>query len=239
MSDDEANSRWEDLHSHVITQTAQSFVMAFLTRCLRVHGEHMRRNPSAIPVLELTTSPKTPTPAAPVELEAEKKIEETKPSFPTRSSSSSSLPTIIEALSDLPPDMSVFNEVAAAPATDVLAKYKSSKSVLFLIDFESTLWTEDPRVTREQGFVPPENVMSVLRDLVNVPAKKNHVWLLSGLPVRKLKKIAEAVPGLGLVAENGCFVKDPESQEWRSTVSRINFDWKPICLEILAYVSCF
>lgn len=43
MDDDEAQTRWRDLHSHVVTQTAQAFVTSFLTRCLRVHLEHQHQ----------------------------------------------------------------------------------------------------------------------------------------------------------------------------------------------------
>lgn len=32
-------------------------------------------------------------------------------------------------------------------------------------------------------------------------------------------------------------MKEPEATGWTSAVSRLNFDWKPMCLEILAYVS--
>ncbi|KAF8884515.1 glycosyltransferase family 20-domain-containing protein [Infundibulicybe gibba] len=42
MSKEESVSRWEDLHNHVITQTAQTFVTSFLTRCLRAHTEHVQ-----------------------------------------------------------------------------------------------------------------------------------------------------------------------------------------------------
>lgn len=69
--------------------------------------------------------------------------------------------------------------------------------MLMLIDFESTLWREDPRVTREVGFVVPDQIINVLEALV--ANKKNKVWLLSGLPVTELQKIADAVTGLGLV----------------------------------------
>ena len=40
MPDDEAQSRWEDLHNHVTTQTAQAFVTTFLNRCVRANTEH-------------------------------------------------------------------------------------------------------------------------------------------------------------------------------------------------------
>jgi trehalose 6-phosphate synthase complex regulatory subunit len=58
MDDDEAFWRWDvsergysfiiayiifqDLHNHVVTQTAQAFVTLFLTRCLRTNIEHQQ-----------------------------------------------------------------------------------------------------------------------------------------------------------------------------------------------------
>ncbi|KAI0292362.1 alpha-trehalose-phosphate synthase [Multifurca ochricompacta] len=42
MDDDETFSRWDDLHNHVVTQTAQAFVTSFLTRCLRMNIEHQQ-----------------------------------------------------------------------------------------------------------------------------------------------------------------------------------------------------
>ncbi|KAH7916908.1 hypothetical protein BV22DRAFT_1135904, partial [Leucogyrophana mollusca] len=41
MSDEEALSHWEDLHNHVVTQTAQTFVTSFLIRCVRANTEHV------------------------------------------------------------------------------------------------------------------------------------------------------------------------------------------------------
>lgn len=134
----------QDLHAHVVTQTAQSFVTAFLSCCIRVHAEHVRRNPLSIPILPL---------------------------------SSEALPS--------------------PEGTEVLDKYQKAKTVLMLIDFERTLWRGDPRATHEVDFVVPDQVVDVLKGLVT--NKKNKVWLLSGLPVRKLEKIADAVPGLGLM----------------------------------------
>lgn len=72
MSDEEALSRWkvcelhmqrlcclpyrvhaQDLHRHVVTQTAQAFVSSFLTRCVRVNLEHQQRDPSSTPSLDV------------------------------------------------------------------------------------------------------------------------------------------------------------------------------------------
>lgn len=68
---------------------------------------------------------------------------------------------------------------------------------LVLLDLEGTLWTEDPRITREHGFVPPKEALDVLKKLAQDPT--NVVWVLSGLPVKGgLEKIASAVPEVGL-----------------------------------------
>ncbi|KAG1717983.1 hypothetical protein EDB19DRAFT_2031824 [Suillus lakei] len=63
MSDEEALSKLEDLHNHVVTQTAQTFVTSFLSRCLRAHTEHTTRTDlNSVPVLN-TTLP-SPSPPA-------------------------------------------------------------------------------------------------------------------------------------------------------------------------------
>ena len=73
MSDEEARSRWEvslysssdkiiahiftfnqDLHNHVITQTAQAFVTTFLNRCVRAHIDHMQDDSISVPPLDLS-----------------------------------------------------------------------------------------------------------------------------------------------------------------------------------------
>lgn len=62
-------------------------------------------------------------------------------------------------------------------------------------------------MTKEQGFVPPKRAVELLKELVGAEVdiggkrrKKNEVWVLSGLPVKDhLERLAEAVPGLGIV----------------------------------------
>lgn len=52
MPADEAVTRWKDLHAHVVTQTAQSFVTSFLSRSVRVHKEHQLPPAASIPLLK-------------------------------------------------------------------------------------------------------------------------------------------------------------------------------------------
>lgn len=44
---------YQDLHRHVITQTAQTFVTSFLTRCIRVSLEHQQRDSESIPTFDI------------------------------------------------------------------------------------------------------------------------------------------------------------------------------------------
>ncbi|EIN05673.1 hypothetical protein PUNSTDRAFT_145633 [Punctularia strigosozonata HHB-11173 SS5] len=173
MSDEEATSRWVDLHNHVVAQTAQAFVTTFLTRCLRANIEHLRGDTVDIPALD--TAP-------------------------------------------------------------LLPRYKHSQQRLLLVDLEGTLWVgRDPRAAT---FSPPENALAVLKKLAE--DKRNDVWLLSGLPVKgAMEKIAEVVPDIGMVAENGCFIRpsprrDPKG-DWMNMVANFDLSWKTSCMEILQY----
>ncbi|TFK37501.1 alpha,alpha-trehalose-phosphate synthase [Crucibulum laeve] len=183
MPDDEARSRWEDLHNHVTTQTAQAFVTSFLNRCVRAHTEHQQ-----------------------------------------------------DDLNESVPPIDVAR---------VLPRYKHSQKRLVLVDFEGTLWKRDlskeglGKMLRGE-FEFPTAALEVLKRLAE--DKRNDVWLLSGLPVKGvLDKVAELVPKIGIVAENGCYIKTKQPRgsnvpgEWINMVSNFNLTWKTACLEILHY----
>ncbi|KAG5642279.1 hypothetical protein DXG03_003056 [Asterophora parasitica] len=228
MSEEEAHTRWEDLHNHVTTQTAQAFVTSFLNRTLRAHAE------------------------------------------------------------DLAPNTELA-QVTPLDAARVLPRYRHSRKRLVLVDLEGTLWGRDlsreglvrmeedyKAAGRDRGeangdgdvkarIQVPEDVLLVLEKLVE--DRRNEVWLLSGLRVRGvLERIAERVPRLGIVAENGCYIKtikntpstgsrsfsppppapQPISRsssfqdqagggEWINMVANFNLTWKSACLEILQY----
>lgn len=52
MSQEEAEARWADLHSHVNTQTAQAFATSFLNRTIRVNYKHHIKDSLLIPPLD-------------------------------------------------------------------------------------------------------------------------------------------------------------------------------------------
>ena len=178
MRDSEALSRWEDLHNHVVTQTAQAFVTSFLTRCLRANTEHTAQTDlSMVPVVDMGR---------------------------------------------------------------LLPRYKHSSKRLLLLDFEGAVWIRDmTRAGLLAPFEPQQEALALLKRFSDDP--RNEVWLLSGLPMKGvLDKIAQAVPGIGIVAENGCSIKTMETKKTPAMlvdmVANLNFTWKGPCIEILNHV---
>ncbi|XP_006455649.1 hypothetical protein AGABI2DRAFT_121550 [Agaricus bisporus var. bisporus H97] len=173
---------WMDLHNHVITQTAQTFVNNFLNRVIRAHSEHWMDDIEDVPHLDLTR---------------------------------------------------------------VFPQYKHSQRRLIIVDFEGTLWKRDLSRRGLQAYLNgdfeiPEEPLNALSSLAE--DRRNDVWLLSGLPVRGvLERVAEKVPNIGIVAENGCFIKiksgrnSPYVGEWLNLVANHNLTWKSSCLEMLNY----
>lgn len=181
MDDEEARTRWEDLHAHVVTQTAQAFATSFLTRCVRTHAEH--------------------------------------------------------TAADSDPDA-----VAVLDTRLLLPRYKHSQSRILLLDLEYTLWQRDPageRGNEGTSMAVPEEALDIVRRLSE--DKRNEIWLLSGLRRDGLENILGVVPKVGLVAENGCYIRtipDKNSPgEWVSMVEHFDLAWKAPTIEILNYVS--
>ncbi|KAG9105013.1 hypothetical protein FRC06_002934 [Ceratobasidium sp. 370] len=171
MDDEKALDNWKVLHKHVTTQTAQAFVTSFVTRCIRTHMEHQRREFAAVPHIQ--------------------------------------------------------------PA-NIFANVPDGKRRLIMLDWEGALWSEDPRITWHSGFTPPSAKLEIVRKLL--ANDRNEVWLLSGMGVQGgLEKIAAELPGVGLVAENGCMIKPPGQSEWVNMIPNFNLDWKVPAVEILQY----
>ncbi|CAE6435944.1 unnamed protein product [Rhizoctonia solani] len=126
------------------------------------------------------------------------------------------------------------SEVPQIEPSKVFVNTTSSEKRLILIDWEGALWNEDPRITWHSGFSPPAPKLEIVRKLL--ANEQNEIWILSGMGVQGgLEKIAAELPGVGLVAENGCMIKPPGQNEWVDLVPDFNLDWKTPALEILTY----
>ncbi|KAJ7225989.1 alpha,alpha-trehalose-phosphate synthase, partial [Mycena pura] len=139
----------------------------------------------------------------------------------------------------------------AAPTLDmhrVLPRYKHSSKRLLLLDFEGTLWMRPkPGAPPDSEDARLDRALEMLRRFAT--DRRNNVWLLSGLPIAGvIARIAKEVPLIGIVAENGCFIRPKVTPKrspvntaasmpggWINMVAAFNLTWKSSCIEILNY----
>ncbi|KAL1302081.1 hypothetical protein AAFC00_002520 [Neodothiora populina] len=90
--------------------------------------------------------------------------------------------------------------------------YKAAHRRVFVLDYEGTLasYGTDTNV----ALTSPKKVLDALNDLVS--DRKNIVYVMSGRAPEELQRLFNQVPGLGLIAENGCFLREHSARqsEW-------------------------
>ncbi|KAG6058796.1 hypothetical protein E4U32_004446 [Claviceps aff. humidiphila group G2b] len=115
---------------------------------------------------------------------------------------------------------------------EVSQLYEKSNRRLFMLDYEGTLVTWGP--VNKIIPVSPQRVLDVLNDLLL--DERNIVYVTSGRQPEEVDQVFRRVPGLGLVAENGCFIKDCGSEKWVEMSDGKQIDnWKKSVKEILRY----
>lgn len=73
--------------------------------------------------------------------------------------------------------------------------------------------------------VSPQRTLDVLNDLLL--DDRNIVYVMSGRRPEELAGVFRMVPNLGLIAENGCFIRDCGSEQWiEMTDSKHIEEWK-------------
>jgi trehalose 6-phosphate synthase/phosphatase len=96
----------------------------------------------------------------------------------------------------------------------LLEKYQKTHRRLFIMDYEGTLAS-----LSNHGHVhinSPQRVVDALNDLIS--AGNNIVYVMSARMPEELDKTFSRVPGLGIIAENGCFVRPHGSDDWKAYV---------------------
>lgn len=112
-------------------------------------------------------------------------------------------------------------------------QYQESSRRLFILDYEGTLasWGSPTSII----LTSPQRTIDVLNDILS--DSKNTVYVMSGRTPEELDQLFKRVPNLGLIAENGCFLKefgtshgrgkwiemaDPEKmRSWKDSVEQI------------------
>lgn len=111
-------------------------------------------------------------------------------------------------------------------------KYVKSKRRLFILDYEGTLasWGNLKSII----LTSPQRTIDVLNDLLL--DKKNIVYVMSGRRPEELDRLFRRVPGLGIIAENGCFLRKHGAEKWtRMADSKRMISWKEDVKGILKY----
>jgi trehalose-phosphatase len=110
--------------------------------------------------------------------------------------------------------------------------YESTSNRLFILDYEGTLASYG--AVNNTVIASTERVIDVLNELV--ADSKNTVYVMSGRTVHETELIFNRVRSLGLIAENGCFIREPNVDEWTQFPNEAKTKkWKESCKSILQY----
>lgn len=114
----------------------------------------------------------------------------------------------------------------------VSSKYQNAKRRLFILDYEGTLVSWGP--VNKIIPISPQRTLDVLNDLLL--DERNTVYVMSGRRPEELDRVFRRVPNLGLIAENGCFVREAGEDKWveRADLDQVK-DWKESVKPIMTY----
>ncbi|CRG89836.1 alpha,alpha-trehalose-phosphate synthase (UDP-forming) [Talaromyces islandicus] len=110
--------------------------------------------------------------------------------------------------------------------------YKKSNRRLLFLDYEGTLasWGSPTSII----LTTPQRALTTLADLLEDP--KNLVYVMSSRRPEEMERLFRQVSGLGLIAENGCFVREPSKDSWiKLNQGKLTQEWKAGTKGILNY----
>ncbi|KAI1622288.1 alpha,alpha-trehalose-phosphate synthase [Exophiala viscosa] len=126
-------------------------------------------------------------------------------------------------------------EATSVPRLSVSAvktKYQKAPRRLIILDYEGTLasWGSPTDII----LTTPKRSVDVLNDLTE--DKKNIVYVMSSRMPEELERLFSPVTGLGMIAENGAYVKAPDTDEWEELANSDHAkEWKKGVRSILQY----
>lgn len=105
--------------------------------------------------------------------------------------------------------------------SELLRAYNSSDKRLFMFDYDGTL---TPIVQDPDRAIPADRVIRSLKTLAQSP--QNRVWIVSGRDKTFLDMHLGHIDELGLSAEHGCFIREPESTTWQNLAEMMDMSWQ-------------
>jgi trehalose 6-phosphate synthase/phosphatase len=112
------------------------------------------------------------------------------------------------------------------------SQYQASQRRLFFLDYEGTLvaWGPTNRIIPTS----PQRTIDTLNDLLQ--DERNEVYVMSGRSPDELDSMLKRVPNLGLIAENGAYLKEFGSTQWTALADAEQMNtWKESVSDILNY----
>ncbi|KAF2266320.1 hypothetical protein CC78DRAFT_459497 [Lojkania enalia] len=110
--------------------------------------------------------------------------------------------------------------------------YEKANKRLFILDYEGTLasWGN----VSSTVLMSPQRVTDILNDLISDP--KNLLYIMSGRTIEEVEMIFGRVPSIGLIAENGCYVRECFSDEWTAFADEARTKkWMDAVKDIMRY----
>ncbi|CAL5868524.1 uncharacterized protein PFLUO_LOCUS2750 [Penicillium psychrofluorescens] len=111
-------------------------------------------------------------------------------------------------------------------------RYRRSRRRLMIVDYEDTLasWGSPRSII----LTTPQRAITTLTELTDDPA--NVVYVMSARMPEEMERLFRVVPNLGLIAENGCFVREPNADKWTNLADKAHMvAWKDSVSHILSY----
>ncbi|KIW62074.1 trehalose-phosphatase [Exophiala xenobiotica] len=116
--------------------------------------------------------------------------------------------------------------------SSVKSKYQKASKRLIILDYEGTLasWGSPTDII----LTTPKRSIDVLNDLIE--DERNIVYVMSSRMPEELERLFSPVSNLGMIAENGAYLKAPDTDEWEELAnSEAAKVWKQGVRSILQY----
>ncbi|KAI5287819.1 threalose-6-phosphate phosphatase [Ascosphaera acerosa] len=130
-------------------------------------------------------------------------------------------------------NLTSFDQSIVTPALDpakLLLQYRKAKRRLFMFDYDGTL---TPIVKDPSAAVPSDRVLRTIKTLAADP--RNAVWIISGRDQAFLDEWMGHISELGLSAEHGCFIRQPNSDDWENLTEQADMRWQAEVMDIFTH----
>ncbi|KAI9138180.1 glycosyltransferase family 20-domain-containing protein [Paraphysoderma sedebokerense] len=159
--------------------------------------------------------------------------------------------SFVKELKDAVKGTNVANPTPYLDIKSCLSDYQKAKRRLLMFDYDGTL---TPIVKTPSAALPSPQMLRNLQLLTSDP--KNTVYIISGRDQQTLETWLGSVPGVGLSAEHGCFLKKPcwvlnsktnqldgkDSKDgmakygkWENLTEEMDLSWKKEVIDIFTY----